>query len=373
MSTLGPDMTDEAYETEWQWFRRSIRDSVIRPRRFAHSLAGDHFGLAGVLVALLAGMAFSISADAVLVASKGLDPTQYIGRIVTDAGLVGLRVTIVVAVLATAVAVISRLARSGGASLDHTFTAVAFALTSFLLAPFIAVLLVLIPQSLGLVAVLAALLAARTLYGLLENLRALVPLAVAFLGTALIVASVPLVLADLVSQVRFVALGYDPELAPALVAPSFAGPTNMFQGEGYQITLPTRWKRVELGLPGQIGRFETDTDVLVVIRIRGSAFLTLDGFAEVAGVPWRRGLAEDGNWLFGRDSSRTIERTGDVLLVDDIFHGSVDGTSELLRQFTAAAATQGVALQFRYIRPAAERAALDESAAIAATWRVLGR
>ena len=372
LSTLKPDV-EEIYETEWQWFRRSVRDSVMRPRRFARNLSGEHFGLAGVLVALLAGMAFSISADAVLVASKGLEPTQYIGRIMTDAFLVGLRVTIIVAVLATTVTAISRLGRSGRVSLDQTFTAVAFAMTSFLLAPFVAVLLVLIPQSLGLVAVLAVLLVARVLYGLLENLRAIVPLAVAVLGTALIVASVPLVFADLVSQMKFVALGYAPELAPALAAPPFAGPTYTFQGEGYEITLPTRWKRVELGLPGQIGRFETDTDVLVVMRIRGSAFLTPAGFAEVAGVPWRRGLAENGNWLFGGTSSRTIERTRDVLLVDDIFRGSVDGTPELLRQFSTAAGTQGLALQFRFIRPADERAALDESSAIASTWHVLGR
>ena len=364
---------EETTETEWRWFRRSVRDSVLRPRSFARSLSGEHFGLAGVLVALLAGMAFSVSDDAALVASKGLGPTQYIGRIVTDAFLVGLRVTIIVAVLAAAVTVVARLVHSGPVSLDRTFTAVAFAMTSFLLAPFLAVLLVVIPQSLGLVAVLAVLLAARILYGLLENLRALVPLAVAVLGTALIVASVPLVFADQVSQVEFAALGYAPQLAPALAAPALAVPTHTFQGEGYEITLPPRWRRVELGLPGQVGRFETDTDVLIVIGIRGSAFLTAAGFADVAGVPWRRGLVENENWLFGDGSSRTIERTGAVLLVDDIFRGSVEGTPELLRQFSAAAGLQGLALQFRFIRPADERAALDESAGIAATWHVLGR
>ena len=30
---------DERYETEWQWFRRSVRDSLVRPRRFAAGLA----------------------------------------------------------------------------------------------------------------------------------------------------------------------------------------------------------------------------------------------------------------------------------------------------------------------------------------------
>lgn len=364
---------EETSETEWRWFRRSVRDSVVRPRSFARSLSGEHYGLAGVLVALVSGMAFSVSADAVLVASKGLGPAQYIARIVTDAFLVGLRVTIIVAVLAAAVTVVMRFVHRGQVSLDRTFTAVAFATTSFLLAPLIAVLLVVIPQSFWLVAVLAVLLAVRILYGLLENLRALVPLAVAVLGTAVIVASVPLVFADQVAQVEFVALGYAPQLAPALTAPALAAPTNTFRGDGYEITLPTRWKRVELGLPGQVGRFETDTDVLIVMSIRGSAFLTAGGLADDAGGPWRRGLAENGNWLFGGGSSRTIERTGDVLLVDDIFRGSVEGTPELLRQFSAATGLQGLALQFRFIRPANERAALDESAGIAATWRVLGR
>jgi Yip1 domain len=363
---------NERDETEWQWFGHAVRDSVVRPRQFARSLSGEHFGLAGVLIALLAGIAFSISADAVFVASKGLDPAQYVGQITTSAFVEGLRVTIIVAVLATAMALIARLMR-GSASLDQTFTAVAFSMTSLFLMPFVAALLVLVPRSLGVVAVLSLVLAARFLYGLVENLRALVSLAVAGLGAALIVASVPLVLADVVSRMEFVALGYAPNLAPALTAPPIAGPTSTFQGEGYEITLPARWKRVDLGLPDQIGRFETDTDVLVVMRIRGSAFLAPDGFADVALLPWRRGLTENGNWLSGGGPSRTIERTGDVLLVDDVFRGSVDGTPELLRQFAAAVGTQGLALQFRFIRPVDERSALDESSAIAATWRVIGR
>jgi len=72
---------DETAETEWQWFRRSIRDSLIRPERFGASLAREHYGLAGVLVALLAGIALSVSVDALVLASKGASVTAFVTRI----------------------------------------------------------------------------------------------------------------------------------------------------------------------------------------------------------------------------------------------------------------------------------------------------
>ena len=365
---------DETSGSEWQWFRHAIRDSLLRPRRFAATLAGEHYGLAGVLVALLAGVCFSVTVDAALVSGKGLDPTDHVSRIVTDAFFLGLRVAIVMAVLSVAVFLVSQLLRRTGISLDQSFTAVAFALTPVLAAPVLALVLVVVPQTLPAVAVLAALLVLRLLYGLIENLRRLLPIAAALAGAFVVVLSVPFVLADQVSRIEFVALGYLPQLAPELVAPPFAGETFVFTGEGYELTLPASWKSVPLGLPDQIGRFETATNVLVVMRVRGNVFVTLDGFADIAGIPWRRGLTETGSWLFNRgSSSRTIERTRDLVLVDDTFRGSVEGRVELLRQFTAAGATQGIALQFRYIEPPDERRALDESTAIGASWRALGR
>lgn len=365
---------DETDGSEWQWFRRAVRESLLQPRRFAASLPREHYGLAGVLVTLLAGVCFSVAVDAALVSSKGLDPAANVSRIVADAFLLGLRVAIVVAVLSSEVFAVTRLLRRTGVSLDQSFTAVAFALTPLFAGPFLALVLVVLPQTVAAVAIGAALLVLRLLYGLIENLRRLVPIAVALAAALVVVASVPFIFADQVSRLEFVALGYAPQLAPELRAPPFSSDTYVFTGAGFELTLPARWKSVPLGLPDQIGRFETATDVLVVLRVRGDTFVTLDGFADIAGVPWRRGLTEGGNWLFDLgSSSRTIERTRDLVLMDDVFRGSVDGRAELLRQFTAAGGTQGIALQFRYIEPPDERSALDESAAIGASWRALGK
>ena len=318
-------------------------------------------------------MCFSVSVDASLVASKGLDPTSYVARIVTDAVLLGTRLAIVAAVMAGMAYLVTRALRRTELSMDQAFTAVAFAFTPLLVTPLLALVLVVLPITLAIVAILAALLVLRILYALVENLRSLVPLAVAFAAVVVVVASVPLILADQVTRIEFVALGYAPQLAPEIVAPPITGETYVFTGEGYELTLPVRWKSVQLGLPDQIGRFETATDVLIVMRLRGNAFLTLDGYAENAAIPWRRGLAETGGVLFGSSSTRTAERTRDLVVVDDVYRGAVDGRPELLRQFTMAAGNAGIALQFRFIEPADTQASLAESAAIAATWHALGR
>src|SRR5258708_21328280 len=97
---------DEANETEWQWFRRSIRDSIVRPRLFAASLAREHYGLAGVLVAVIAGIALSVSVDALVIASKGLDPLSFTNRLLTHAALLGARLPIVAARLSGAAALV---------------------------------------------------------------------------------------------------------------------------------------------------------------------------------------------------------------------------------------------------------------------------
>src|SRR5207247_3460605 len=62
-------------------------------------------------------------------------------------------------------------------------------------------------------------------------------------------------------------------------------------------------KEVHLGIAGELARFETDTDVLVVMRAAGSALVTPDSYAENVAVPWRRGLDRT-------SASRAIERNG---------------------------------------------------------------
>src|SRR5919198_3254207 len=84
-------------ESEWRWFGQSVRDSLLRPRRFAAALGEEHFGLAGVLVVVIAGVALSVAVDCVVILSKGADPTADLNRLAFDAFLLGGRVAVVVA------------------------------------------------------------------------------------------------------------------------------------------------------------------------------------------------------------------------------------------------------------------------------------
>jgi hypothetical protein len=356
---------DETLETEWQWFRRSIRDSLLRPRRFAASLAREHYGLAGVLVAILAGIALSISVDSLVLVSKGLSVLDFTSRILIDALLLGVRLAIVAAVVSGAIALFMRLVRRADLSLDKAYTALTFALTPLLVTPVLAAALGIVPESLPVIGVLAVALLARLVYGLFANLRPLAPLGLAIAAVVIVIASVPLTLPDQVSRIEFTALAYQPRLAPALAASPPAGGTAT-TGDGFTLVLPARWKEVHLGIAGELARYETETDVLVVTRASGSAFVTPDGYAENVALVWRRGLDV-------KSSSRSIVRSGDLLLLDDTYRGSVDGRPELLHQFTTVVGTQGLALLFRYIEPPDEARAVSESASIAASWRVRGR
>ena len=356
---------DERYETEWQWFRRSVRDSLLRPRRFAASLAREHYGLAGVLVALLAGFVLSLSVDALVIASKGLSVPDFVNRLIVDALLLGVRIAIVAAVVSAAVALFMRLVRHAEVSMDQAFTALTFALTPLLLTPLLAAGLVLLPEALPLVAILAVGLLVRLIYGLVVNVRPLAPLPLALAAVVIVLASVPVTLPDQVSRIEFTALAYEPTLAPALMATPPAGGVTM-HGDGFDLTLPARWREVHLGIAGELARFETDTDVLVVMRAAGGALVTPDSYAQNVAVAWRRGLEQT-------SSSRAIARNGTMLLVDDTYRGTVDGRPELLRQFTTVSGTLGMALLFRFIEPADQASALAESASIASSWRVRGR
>jgi hypothetical protein len=354
---------DETIETEWQWFRRAIRDSLLRPSHFAASLAREHYGIAGVLIAILAGIALSISVDALVLAAKGFSPLDYTTRIFIDALLLGIRLAIVAALVSAAVALFMRLVRHAELSMDQAFTALTFALTPLFLMPVLAAALGIVPQSLPVVGILAVLLLARLVYGLFANLRPLAPLALAVAAVAIVLASVPITLPDQVSRIEFTALAYEPGLAPQISAIPPAG-GSVVAGDGFDLILPARWKEVHLGIAGELARYQTDTDVLVVMRATGSALVTPDSYAENVALAWRRGLDQT-------SSRRSIERSGDLLLIDDTYRGAVDGRPELLRQFTTVVGTQGLALMFRYIEPD-DAAAISESTSIAASWRVRG-
>jgi hypothetical protein len=355
---------DDALETEWQWFRRAIKDSLLRPSRFAASLAREHYGLAGVLVAILAGMALSISIDALVIAAKGFSAVDFTTRILIDALLLGMRIAIVAALVSGAVGLFMRLVRHTELSMDQAYTALTFALTPLFLTPVLAAALAILPQSLPIVGLLAVLLLMRLVYGLFTNLRPLAPLGLAVAAVVIILASVPLTLPDQVSRIEFTALAYEPGLAPPIAASPPAGGAAV-TGDGFDLVLPARWKEVHLGIAGELARYQTDTDTLVVMRATGSALVTPDSYAENVARAWRRGLDQT-------SSGRSIERSGELVLIDDTYRGAVDGRPELLRQFTTVVGTQGIALLFRYIEPPDDAAAISESTSIAASWRVRG-
>ena len=61
---------------ELAWFRGEIWRSLTQPRTFARDLAREHYGLAGVLVAVFAGISLSVGIDLLVLASKGLSPGE---------------------------------------------------------------------------------------------------------------------------------------------------------------------------------------------------------------------------------------------------------------------------------------------------------
>lgn len=356
---------DDRAETEWQWFGGVVRDSLLQPRRFAVTQSREHYGLSGVLVALLAGMLLALTIDALVVASNGASPFDFIGRGIADAALVGIRLTVLAALVALAVQLTSRIDRRvRDLSIDRAFTAIAFGLSPLLLSPILAIILGILPEALPFVAVLAGALAVRLVAGLFWNLRRLLPLGLAAAALVILGIMSALTFADQISRVRFLALGYAPGLAPALRGTPASGTT--FQGDGFSLVVPAGWRNAQHGIAGEAGRFETDTASLVVLRIRGSAFITPDVYAETAGTPWRRGTEVT-------RADRTVDRVRDLVLVDEITLGTVDGRPVVLRQFTAVVGRTGMALQFRYIDPPDADAALAEAASIALTWSVAGR
>src|SRR6266576_576652 len=145
---------DDTLETEWQWFRHAIRDSLLRPSAFAASLAREHYGLAGVLVAILAGFALSLSIDALVLAAKGFSVLDYTTRMLIDALLLGMRLAIVAALVSGAVGLFMRLVRHAELSMDQAFTALTFALKPLFLTPLLAAALGIVPESLPIVGVI---------------------------------------------------------------------------------------------------------------------------------------------------------------------------------------------------------------------------
>jgi len=345
---------------ELAWFRTELLRSLLHPNDFARSLAREHYGLAGVLVALLSGAAASIAIDALVLATKGFVFLAFLPQLVIDAVFLGARLAVTVAVIATAVHYALRASRRAALGLDQAFTAFSFALVPLVLAP-IAAVLVLLPELIVAAALVVLAIVLRTVIGIGLNLRALLPPAVAlavFVATIILGA---LVLQDQVSRVRYSLYAAVPQLVPELAATPMAGARA--ETADFAITLPSGWTNATTGLRGEAARYVSPTADLRVARARGLPLATADSYADTIEAIEDRGL--ESAW-----SERSVVRIAGVIVVDDRYGGVLDGRRIVYRQFTAVPTTQGFALIFHYVDPPDQRAALDEAASIAVTWRL---
>ena len=354
---------DEESRGELAWFRHETSRALWRPRSFARSLAREHYGIAGVLVALVAGSALSLSIDWLVLTSRGFDPLRFGTTLVLDAIALALRLTITAALVAAityaGLWVLAR--RRTTVSLDQVFTAIAFALVPLVLLPPIALVLGLAPETLIVIAPLTIALALRLAAGLVLNLRAILPGALAVVALALVTASGWAALPDQIARIRAVAYAYAPGLVPELPARAAIGVRH--DGDSWSLVLPPRWTNATRGVSGEAARFETDTDTLVVARVRGSALLTAEEFAARVAQVQRQGLEV-------ATSERSIWRSATLVIVEDRTRGRYEGRALLLQQLTAVSGSQAMSLVFRFVEPADEAALLAESASIAAGWRL---
>jgi hypothetical protein len=346
---------------ELAWFRAQIVRSLLHPFDFARSLSREHYGLAGVLVALLAGVALSIAVDAMILTSKSFSPFEFLPQVLIDSMFLGIRLAITVAGVATVGYYAARLLRGQGLTLDQAFTAFSFALSPLLLAPIAALLVLLAPDLLPIAGTFAIFAVLRAIAGLAINLRALLRPALALVAFAVMLLTSALVMPDQISRVRFA--GY--AIAPQLVGDLTATPTTgtLFEAPDFTITLPSGWKNLTTGARGEAARYGSDVADLRVARAGGLPLGTANAYADSASIAERQGL--ENGW-----SERSVVRVNGVVTVDDRYGGIYQGRRVLYRQFTAVPRTQGLALIFHYVEPVDEQAALAEAASIAATWHI---
>ena len=357
--------------SELAWFRSELWRSLVRPRSFAGGLAREHYGLAGVLVALVAGVGLSVGVDFLVLASKGISPTSFVARMIIDAALLGVRLAVSCAVVAwVANGAVRALGRKGG-SLDQLFTALTFATAPMVLTPLAGafVTVVATTETLAVAAIVVVALALRVVVGLGLNIRGILPPAIAAVAFIVVMVLGPFVLGDQVSRMRFLSYAVVPQtvtefsVSPAtghVVAPATGQRFDML---GFDLTLPDGWKSASSGVSGQAARFESSTATLTVMRARAAALSTADSYADNVGGPERVGLKDA--W-----QERSVTRINGLVVVDDRYGGMYEGRHVLWRQFTAVPGGQGLALVYRVVEPADQGAALDEAAAIAATWHI---
>jgi hypothetical protein len=346
---------------ELAWLRAEIVRSILHPFDFARSLAREHYGLAGVLVALLAGVALSLAIDAMILTAKGFSTFDFLPQVLVDSVFLGVRLAVTVAGVATVGYYTTRLLRRRDLTIEQAFTAFSFALTPLLVAPIAALIVLLAPDLLAIAGAITVLLVVRAIIGLGVNLGALLPRALAVVPFVVMLATSALVMQDQISRVQFAAYAVAPQLVGDLTATPMTGIT--FEATDFTITLPAGWKNVTSGVQGEAARYESDVAELRVARAGGVPLATADSYADSASIAERQGL-ENGF------RERSVVRINGVIAIDDRYGGVYQGRRVVYRQFTAVPRTQGLALIFHFVEPADEQAALAEAASIAATWRI---
>jgi hypothetical protein len=346
---------------ELAWFRAQVLRSIVRPRAFARSLAGEQFGLAAVLVVLGAGIALSLTIDLVVLATKGIPPGPLGSRLFFGALLLGARLAVSVAVVSLVVFVGGRAMRQGNLTLDQSFNAVSFALAPLILAPLIAVIPVVESNLLLAASLMLLVIALRALAGLALNLRAILALPVAALALVLALASGAFTLGDQVARVRMTAYAIAPELARSLSATPAQG--KRYDFEGGALTVPDEWTYSARGVPGEVAHFETPKATLNVVISRADDLATMAAFADQVARGERVGFS-------AKREERAIERINGLVAVEDRADGTYEARHIVLHQFAILVGANGMALQFRFFDPPDVDAAFAQAAAIAATWQM---
>jgi hypothetical protein len=282
---------------------------------------------------------------------------------VIDAGLLGVRLAITCAFVAwIASGAVRALGRKGG-SLDQLFTALTFATAPLVLAPLAGTLVTVAStaETLAVAAIVVIALAARVVAGIALNIAGILPRLIATVAFIVVILLGSLVLGDQVSRMRFLSYAVLPQTVPDFSAAPATG--QRYDMLGFDLTVPDGWRSASTGVAGEAARFESAAATLVVARARGAALSTADSYADTVGGPERVGLRN--GW-----HERSVTRIHGIVVVDDRYGGVYEGRRVLWRQFTAVPGGQGLALVYRVVEPADQRAALDEAAAIAATWHI---
>jgi hypothetical protein len=355
---------------ELAWFRGEIWRSISRPRAFARDLAREHYGLAGVAVAIVAGVGLSVGIDLLVLASKGISPSAFVPRMLIDALLLSVRLAITAAAVAWVASGVVRVMGRTGGSLDQLFTALTFALAPLILVPIAGIAVPVaalffsnetVAAALTIAGAVVLALVVRVVIGLALNIRGILPPAIALTAFVVVMMLGALVLNDEVTRMRFLAYAIAPQVVADLdVAPATG---QRYELLGFDLTVPPGWTIATGGIAGEAARFESSTATLVVARARGAALDTADSYADIVGGPQRVGLHDT-------FMQRSVVRINGVVVLDDRYGGTYEGRHVIWRQFTAVPGAQGLALLYRVVEPADDQAALAEAAAIAATWQI---